>query len=187
MANAAFKIPYGVKNGRGREIINALREERIRGMSPAFPVWWETPVLAVVPKKGEFQLTLSADASTSTVLNTVLADYAPIWPNIFVLGAVLELVEAFAGGSVSACTAELGDAGDPNGFITATDVFTGAAVGLLAPTLGVEIDNENARFESAFEPTLTLTATGGNTNTLTAGKVRASILCIHKGTLGLLG
>ena len=50
--------------------------------------------------------------------------------NSIIVGACLELDTDFSGGSVSAITAEIGDAGDTNELAAAVDVFTGAGAGI---------------------------------------------------------
>jgi len=184
MANSTFPVNMGTRNGYGRALLDLLREGRSHSLIPAIPFWWDSGILAVAPLSDEYQLTLDGTTATASTLNTILSGVGEFPANMRILAAEFELIEVFAGGSVSACTAEAGDAGDPNGYITALDVFTGVTVGLLADAFGAEIDNENARLETALEPSITLRSTGGNTDTLTTGKLRYRILAVHTAALG---
>jgi hypothetical protein len=91
--------------------------------------------------------------------------------NVIVIGGYGRLFEVFAGGTISACTVELGDAGNDNEIITATDVFTGAS---LARQLGLNINTQ----EAAYTPLLTMTATAGNLSTTESGIYGVYILYI---------
>ena len=64
-----------------------------------------------------------------------------------------------AGGSISAATAELGDAGASTGLMTAEDVFTGATTGALAGTAGTEAGFGTAVLEAAYSPICTVRTT----------------------------
>jgi hypothetical protein len=88
-------------------------------------------------------------------------------------GAHLVLLTAFSGGAVSACTAELGDTGDPNGLVTASNVFTGATAN--APIVTASAAEYALRSESGYLPTLTLRTTTANVSALTAGRLLARI------------
>ena len=80
-------------------------------------------------------------------------------------GAKARRITDFAGGAISDFDVEVGDTGDPNGLLTASDVFGEGAGYDVTPAAA-----EYARhYESAFAPTLTLTSAGANINVLTAG------------------
>jgi hypothetical protein len=91
--------------------------------------------------------------------------------NARVMFAWINLLEEFAGGSVSAITMDLGDAGNDDELVAAEDVFTGASTGVKtgagAYTLGT--------FEAAYTPILTFEATDDNVVNLTAGAVEVCI------------
>jgi hypothetical protein len=88
-----------------------------------------------------------------------------------VLPPYLRLVTPFAGGLVSACTIELGDAGDPNGLVEARNVFTGATTGIIYGA-GAEAA---VRLESAYTPTITIRTTSADVSALTAGEIEIVI------------
>lgn len=94
-----------------------------------------------------------------------------VWCNI--IPPTLRVITPFAGGSVSACTIEFGDAGDPNGYLVASDVFTGIASGTLYTQTSAA--QEGIRPETAFAPTLTIRTTTANVSALTAGEAEVVI------------
>jgi hypothetical protein len=86
-------------------------------------------------------------------------------------GCTVENLTLPAGGTITALTIEVGgtfDAGvDPSGLLTSSNLLGGgAAEGDVLNTPAAA--NYANRYESAFSPTVTLTAVGGNLNTLTA-------------------
>lgn len=91
--------------------------------------------------------------------------------NARIVYAHANLLEVFAGGSVSACTVALGDAGDTDEQITAVSVFTGATLGLL-PKTGTYA---GTAIESAYTPIVTVTTVDGNIDTLTSGKIEFAL------------
>lgn len=95
---------------------------------------------------------------------------ANVWINV--APPYIRRITAFAGGAVSACTAEVGDTGDPNGLVTATNVFTGASAGIVTTPSAAEY---GARFEAAYAPTITLRTTTANVSVLTAGELEVVI------------
>jgi hypothetical protein len=111
---------------------------------------------------------LDGDTAQEIDLHTALPTY--LFPSHVMRGeAWIRCRTGFTGGSVSAITAELGDTNDPNGLVTATSVFT---AGYASTPSAAEYAN---RVESAFIPTLTLTSTNGNLDTLTAGLLEIGI------------
>ena len=78
------------------------------------------------------------------------------------------------GTGISAVTIEVGDTGDPDGLVTASNVLgSGAAAGDLLQTTGAA--QYARRPETAFVPTLTINTTGGNVNAQTAFRVQVCI------------
>jgi hypothetical protein len=115
-------------------------------------------------------------AATSEVLDwDTLVDAAfregAVPTNARVTYAWANLLEEFAGGTVSACTLSLGDNGAATELINAVDVFTGAGTGLKvkdgAYTLGT--------FEADYDAKITVTTTTDNVVSLTAGKIELFI------------
>ncbi len=74
----------------------------------------------------------------------------------------------FSGGTITAINASVGDANDPNGLVTATNIFTGAGEGYFGSPAAAEYAMQP---ESAFVPTLTLDTTGDNVADVTAGRL----------------
>lgn len=81
------------------------------------------------------------------------------------------LVTEFAGGSVSACTLSLGDAGSATEQFNALDVFTGAGTGLKAKNGSYA----GTAIEAAYTPIVRVATTTDNINSLTAGAVELAI------------
>lgn len=101
----------------------------------------------------------------------------------------LDLVTEFAGGSISAATLEVGRAGDPNGYLLATNVFTGAGTGYKRPAntgIGADLFLLDGTVEVPLWPHVVmadenlvciLRTTTANVNALTAGRVKIYVVC----------
>lgn len=89
---------------------------------------------------------------------------ANVWINV--APPYLRRITDFSGGAVSAATIEFGDTNDPNGLLTATNIFTGAGAGIVITSGAAEYA---ARFESAFVPVVIIRTTSANVSALTAG------------------
>jgi hypothetical protein len=89
---------------------------------------------------------------------------ANVWINV--APPYLRRITAFSGGAVSACTIEFGDNDDPNGLLTATNVFTGAAAGIITTSGAAQYA---ARFEADYAPVVIIRTTSANVSALTAG------------------
>jgi hypothetical protein len=91
-------------------------------------------------------------------------------------GAKIRRINDWEGGAVSAATMQLGgtfDAGaDPNGLLTASNVWTGAGAGYDNTPAAA---NYARRYESGFVPKLLLTTTTDNNNALVQGEVEVFI------------
>lgn len=100
--------------------------------------------------------------------------------NCIILGGCIELDTDFSGGSVSALTAEIGDAADPNELAAAVDVFTGAGAGLKdgEPTAVTGLG-----FKTAYAPQVRFAATGDNVINLSAGSLNAHLYYVPVDTL----
>lgn len=110
---------------------------------------------------------LTDDDTSQTITLSELAQGAAgsvVPANARVMFAWANVVVPFSGGTVSAVTVALGDAGDIDELITAVSVFTGAS-GILpksgAYTLGT--------YETAYAPIATFTSVDGNLLALDAG------------------
>lgn len=154
---------------KGRSANPIIHRLRTSGRFP----WLERPLFVweLLITIGDF----TGDAATSQEL-----DLAAIYPdNPFVEdvwlepGAHIVPITAFAGGAVNACTLELGDTDDPNGLVTASNVFTGVTTGVSVATPSAA--QYALRFESAYLPVATLRTTNGNVSALTAGRALVRI------------
>lgn len=162
MANTTSPLKRGRSKGFGRSLLDLIRNG-FRGI----PVGEFTFDFYV--KYSDFS---DADTSEELDLNVTFPKRA-LPTNIRIRDTYAELVQEFAGGTVSAATVEVGDTGDPNERFTALNVFTGAGTGLKTVTEGALPRS----FEAAYAPVLKLDTTGGNINTLTAGIIRISFVC----------
>jgi len=87
-----------------------------------------------------------------------------------VMYAWINIITPFSGGSVSALTVKLGDAGSDNELITNVSVFTGAS-GLKTKTGSYALGT----YEAAYAPILTFTSTDDNVVSLDAGEIEVLI------------
>lgn len=97
-----------------------------------------------------------------------------------IIDAGLALTEVFAGGSLSACTASIGDdvTPDVDAYVTAIDVFTGADTGARVSPRGAKL------VEATYQPvlasgkkvTLVITPTGDSLINCTTGNITAWVL-----------
>ncbi|MCP4589155.1 MAG: hypothetical protein GY842_00280, partial [bacterium] len=94
----------------------------------------------------------------------------------FVIGAYAEVTTAMSGGSVSACTADLGiKSGDTDGLLDAANIFTGAPAKASVPR-GVAVPGHHG----GGTPTIIVDSTGDNLVNLTAGDVTFVLLYIDE-------
>ena len=114
---------------------------------------------------------LTASATTEAV-DIALDDDAVTFPaNARLLSASIELGTVFAGGGAASVTAQVGDTGDPNELLTATTIFTGAALAqIYAPGVAVYGVLEAA----AYAPECLVTS-DVDVDTLTTGSMRVII------------
>ncbi len=80
------------------------------------------------------------------------------------------LVTALSGGAVSAASITAGKTGTVNAYLTATDVFTGSAVGSKAGDGASFNQAAGDAFSGASALVVVLTTTTANVNALTAGE-----------------
>lgn len=95
---------------------------------------------------------------------------ANAWINT-AMGPYIRRITDFSGGSSTAVSVQLGDAGDPNGLLTTTSVFTGVGAGISWTPAAAEYAR---RPEDAYAPILTITS-DVNIAALTAGELEVVI------------
>lgn len=155
---------YSRSNGSKYVSLNFIHQNYVAGGVPEN--------LAGVRKVS--QTITHADLTDADTAQDIAIDGVPA--NAIPLAATAYLTTAFSGGTVSAIVAEVGDAGDPNGLMTSTDVFTGAAVGHKhAP--GAEITTQTRK--SSWAPIVRFTSTDDNLVNLTAGSVTVTLYYIE--------
>lgn len=90
--------------------------------------------------------------------------------NAIPLHAIVTVGAYFTGGSVSDTDVEIGDSGDPNGLLTATNIFDGTK-GSPIVAAGVEAEGGSTGpvLESAYSPQVLVTTTSDNVVNLDAG------------------
>lgn len=159
-----FPIVIAAHGRSNARVLQAERSGRIPYATARLYCWQHTFRLS--------QITPAGATSQAIDLNAIARVAFP--PRVRRELAIIKPLTAFAGGNVSAITAELGDTDDPNGLVTAIDVFTGSSL------LGVETDTSGAaqyapRIEAAFAPLLTLRTTNDNVSALTTGTLAVEI------------
>ena len=87
------------------------------------------------------------------------------------------VAEYFTGGTVSACTQEVGDAGDPNGLQTSHNVFDTTVIAEIQHAPGVEAEGgaTGPVLEAAYVPQVLFTAVGDNVVNLGAGRASGRV------------
>ncbi len=161
MSNSTFPVRIGARNGSNAGMIRSLKSNRVPHAMVGPFFWYQ---------KFDILRAGTLDADTSQTFDLHTYNPANLFPANVIRGVpMLYVGELFAGGTVAACTASIGDANDPDGLHTAVDVFTGSALGYRANT--VSAAEYARRFESAFIPTLTIDTTTGNVNALTTGEL----------------
>jgi hypothetical protein len=117
-------------------------------------------------------------ANVSAAATSAVYQFPVQVPNkSYILDVVSNLTAEFSGGAVATCTFEFGDAGDPDGYVPATNVFTGAGTGYKVTTVagrGAYLNSAGTPlrypiFTGARTVQVTIRTTGANTNALTAG------------------
>lgn len=151
--------------------MNSNNEAHLQAMSSAYPY---------VPGKGyviKIRVLYSdySDTDTSESLDlTTLAStrFTPaidaLPTNIWVDGAVIDVVELFDGGTISDVKAILGISGDDNGLVEEVDVGQGESTGRKT---GAAPGAKLGQWFDTLTPLLQLDSTGGNLNTMTQGKL----------------
>lgn len=94
----------------------------------------------------------------------------------YIIGAGVKLITPFSGGTVSAITVQVGDAGDPDELVTASDIFTGVAAGTWIQTGGAYVPMTR---ESDYAVAAVFTVTGDNAVNLTAGALQVWVAYVR--------
>lgn len=166
MANSTFPIPIGVLNGGNAAIARAIAKRRLSWIWDGGRfLWYQRLQIA----NGAIGATALAGAVNQTFdLHTAFP--TNLFPaNVRRLdGTYQKLRTAFSGGAVATATGEIGDAGDTDGLLTATNIFTGASTSYVDTIAAAE---NASRIETAFIPTYRIVVTAANVNALTAGDV----------------
>jgi hypothetical protein len=153
--------PDGRSNAR---VLNAQKSGRIR--QPAGLMHWFVQRVRI----GDF---VGAGATAQTITLATTYPRLSFPPNVMRHEAFIELRQTFSGGAVSACTVEVGDAGDTDGLLTATNVFTGQDLGLKFTVSAAEY---LPRPEAEFSPVVRILTTSANVSALTQGVLDVHIL-----------
>jgi hypothetical protein len=154
-----FPIKLGGSRQANADVLNFLP------MS-VWPVAWNFWYHQIISFDSSF-LTLPAATTYAIDMNAVVAQNS--FPsNVDILaGTKFRLIEAFAGTGITDFDVEVGDAGDPNGLVTITDVFGETPAYFTTPAAAEYADH----YAPAFAPEVLWTATGANVSALTAGSM----------------
>ena len=140
----------------------ALRDQAEQRVGDRYFGWIEFTVRAA-------DLTAAATTEALTV-----AFPATAYP----LRAVLNVGEYFAGGSISAMTAQVGDSGDTDALCAALDVFGTTTLGdwtVATDSAEAEYGATGPSLEASYGLQILLTATGDNVDAATAGVVHCRV------------
>lgn len=154
---------------KGRSANPVIHRMRTSGRFP----WLERPLFV-------WELLITIGDFTGAAATSQELDLAVVYPDFpfpedvwLEPGAHIVPVTAFSGGAVSASTLELGDTGDPNGLVTASNVFTGVTTGVSVATPAAA--EYALRFEAGYLPVATIRTTTDNVSALTAGRALVRI------------
>lgn len=122
----------------------------------------------------EFQMDFSSFTQTATTEAMTIPEFPA---NAIPLKARIAIGAYFTGGGVTACTAQIGDSGDPNGLMAAVNVFDTTSLATWTGTAGVEAEygSTGPSEESAYAPEILFTTTTANVDDLTAGFLTGQI------------
>ena len=126
---------------------------------------------------GYIEFRVTSDDLTAAALTEAL-DVPGFPANAYPLFAQLNVGQFFTGGSVSAATVQLGDAGDPDGLAVSLNVLDTTSLGDWGvATAGVEAEygSTGPSLESAFAPQLLVTTVTANVDQLTTGVLHGRI------------
>jgi hypothetical protein len=150
-----FPIKLGARNGGNSRVVRGLQSGVFRQAFTGNWCWMQRVRLA--------DFTPAAATTQTLTLNTLFP--ANPFPEHVERGLPLVWVEGQPRGpSITAFNIELGDAGDRDGLISSTNVYS--AGDTYVQTVGAA--EFTHRYEEAFSPTLYLAATGANISVLTA-------------------
>lgn len=156
----------GEKVERPVEFTKPLRAARPVGVGSGGAAGTLVPI-----SYGEWRIThddLTAAATSEAIALTGFpANAAPIF-------AEVKVETDFAGGSASAATVVVGDAGATNELLTSTNIFTGVQNTAWIQTTGATLNSDFQR-EAAYAPIATVATTDDNVVNLTAGSLLVRI------------
>lgn len=153
---AKFPVKLGQRNGGNARVLRGLTTGVFKD-SFTGNWWW-----VVNLKRGMPGLTLEGDGSQVITLNTLFSGN-PFPTNVIRKQALVYVEDAIVGPSISAGTVILGDNGNPDGLIESQSTFTSDVT--LQSVAAAEFA---PRFEAAFSPETTITATGAALNVATS-------------------
>lgn len=165
MPSPNFNYPIGP--GHGAEAVSRIGGNAVR-YTPG--LGWVWSVRCTVGA-GRIGATALASATSQEIDLNVAFPSTPFPTNVRRGRAYIKRVTDFTGGAVSALTVAVGDAGDPDGLLTATNVFDAGAG--YSETSGAA--ESTPTIETGLVPTLTLAATGDDVDALATGEL---VVCI---------
>jgi hypothetical protein len=158
------RFPPNVDKLTNSDYTNRMRSGAIK--YPGMAVHWYRQVVTLDDFDG------AAATSQALALNTLFPNN--VFPKhvLQMPGAMVRLLEVYAGPSVTEATAVLGITGTTNGFLTSTNIFTGADLGVKqTPAASLY----GGRFQAELSPLLTLATVGANISVLTTGALEVLI------------
>ncbi len=139
-----------------------------KGSSKARQACWDNEVMGFVKSITKNIAYTDFEAAATTDYIDLATGILPA--NVIVLGWSANVTQAFGGGTVSAATLALGVSGTTDLYTASIpSVFTTGRKGAVCKTTGVAFNAADAT------PRLTLTCTGGNCSTLTAGAAEVKL------------
>ena len=159
-AKMASGVTVGVEEGN-------INKDKILVLTTNNPITLDTTALVFDTQDGlikRYTFAIGHADLTAAAVSEAIA-LAAFPTNVIIIAGCIELDTDFSGGGASACTAEIGDAGDPNELAAAVNIFTGAGAGLKE---GEPVAITAFGFKAAYAPICTVTA-DVNVGTLDAG------------------
>lgn len=168
MPKVNFPItPSYLRSGAGSRLVNSLMSS-IGGEVIFDGNSFLMPYKIKIDGSGRIGTVTLAAAVNQTIDLDVAFPNKTFPNNAWIHGAYIRKITDFSGGTIATATGEGGDAGDTDGLLTATDIFTGAGAGIVQTAAAAEFAR---RFESSFVPTFRFVTTVGNVNAFVAGEL----------------
>lgn len=154
----------GAANGGNQRLLNYIAAGKVR--HAVVPVLEWSVLLDVADG-----ILTESDGSQELDLNTLFPRNT--FPtNVMRMECYARLIQVFAGGAISAGTVTIGVTGTADGFLTSTNIFTGATLGM-KETVAASL--RAPRFEAALAPVAVITSTTANVTAYTTGKLLIGI------------